>query len=147
MNHCEKTTGILLGTLNLKLQVQLQAWVSVFTIIMAMVSNLSVIFIFWKLFYHFFLVSWYNVIFFNGIIFSFQNQLYFLHALLKIQKNIFIKSYSQYKLCLFSIYSNAQIVDINYSQGIYFPIFVVEGFSQIFLQLFNFFIKDFSMSA
>ena len=38
--------------------------------------------------------------------------------LLKRTANLFNKSFPQYKVYLFSIWSNAQIVDIEYPQGI-----------------------------
>ena len=57
-----------------------------------------------------------------------------------------MQSPPQYKICLFSILLNAQIVDIEYRQGICSPIFVVEEFSGLFAQPFIYLIKD-SMTA
>ena len=42
---------------------------------------------------------------------------------------LFIQSFPRYKVCLFSIGSNPQLVDIEYPQGICSPIFVVEELS------------------
>ena len=78
--------------------------------------------------------------------FSFQNQLYFYCVLLKIPKNFFRQSFPWYKVCLFSIQLNAQVVDIEYPQGICSPIFVVEVLSEVFAHPSICSIKD-SMSA
>ena len=51
---------------------------------------------------------------------------------LKEVQNFFIQSFPQYKVCLFSIWSNPQIFDIEYPQGICSPIFVAEDFSGLF---------------
>ena len=45
---------------------------------------------------------------------------------------MFSQSRPKYKVCLFSILSNAHIVDIEYPQGICLPIFVAEDFSGLF---------------
>ena len=55
-------------------------------------------------------------------------------------------SFLQYKVYLFPKWSNAQIVDNEYPQGICSPIFIVEEFSGLIEHLSTFLIKD-SMSA
>ena len=57
----------------------------------------------------------------------------FAHSL-KISQNVLIQLSPRYKLCLFSISLNSQIICIEYLQGICFSIFVVEDFSGLFLQ-------------
>ena len=47
-----------------------------------------------------------------------------------------------YKLCLFSILSNAYIVDIEYTQGICSSIFIVEDFSGLLVHPSIYSIKD-----
>ena len=61
-------------------------------------------------------------------------------------EKFFIQFFPKYKLSLFSILPNAHIVDIEYPQGICSPIFVVQVFAGLFLQLSIFLIKD-SISA
>ena len=56
---------------------------------------------------------------------------------LKEIKIFFIKSFTQYRLHLFSILSNTHMVEIGYPSGIFSPIFVAEDFSGLF-----FLIKD-----
>ena len=53
---------------------------------------------------------------------------------------------SIHKLCFLSIWSNSQIIEIEYPQGTCFHIFAVEDFSGLFMHPVNFLIKD-SMSA
>ena len=62
--------------------------------------------------------------------FSFQNQLCFLHVLLKIHKCFSNGLFRNIKyVCLLC---DLQIADIEYPQGICSPIFVVEDFSGLF---------------
>ena len=49
--------------------------------------------------------------------------------------SFFIQSSPRYKLCLFSILSNAHIVEIEYQEGKCSSIFVVKDFSGLYLQL------------
>ena len=74
--------------------------------------------------------------------FFFSKPIIFFECSLQEAQNFFMESFPRYKLCLFSIWSNPQIVDIEYSQGICLPIFVFKEFAHptIFL------IKD-SISA
>ena len=65
--------------------------------------------------------------------FSFQNILYFLRV---------HKIFSEYKVCFSSMWSNPQIVDIEYLQGICCPIFDVEEFSKLSAYPSIFLIKD-----
>ena len=58
---------------------------------------------------------------------------------LKDSQIFFIQSFPRDKLWLFSIWSNAQMVDTKCLQGIIFPIFVAEGSSGLFSQLSTFF--------
>ena len=53
----------------------------------------------------------------------------------------FIQSFRQYKVWLFFILSNAQIIDIEYLQGVCSPFFVVEEFSELFAHPSIFLIK------
>ena len=53
-----------------------------------------------------------------------------------------MQSSTWYKLSLFSILLNAKIVDIEYAQGICWPTFVVESFSELFAHSSIFLIKD-----
>ena len=53
-----------------------------------------------------------------------------------------MQSSTWYKLRLFSILLNAKIVDIEYAQGICWPTFVVESFSELFAHSSIFLIKD-----
>ena len=57
-------------------------------------------------------------------------------------QNFFIQSSPRYKLYLFFILPNAHLFDIEYSQGILLPIFDVEDFSGLFVQLSIFLIKN-----
>ena len=72
----------------------------------------------------------------------------FTHAFCHMHvENLLKRSASQrYKVCLFAILSKAHVVDKEYPQGIYSPIFVVEEFSGIFAHSSIFFIKS-SMSS
>ena len=54
----------------------------------------------------------------------------------------FIQSFSRYKVWLFSKWSNDQIVDIEYPQGIFSPISVVEDYSGLFAHSSIILIKD-----
>ena len=57
--------------------------------------------------------------------------MFFVYFLKEVQ-NFFRQYFPQYKVCLFSMWSNAQIVDREYPQGICSPISVVEKFSALF---------------
>ena len=53
-----------------------------------------------------------------------------------------MQSFPRYKVCLSFIWSNPQIVAIEYPQGICSPIFAVEDFSGFFAHPYIFLIKD-----
>ena len=67
--------------------------------------------------------------------FSLQKQWHFFKCSLKESQNFFIQSFPRYKVCLFSIWSYPQIVDIEYRQWICSPTFIVEDFSGLFARL------------
>ena len=52
---------------------------------------------------------------------------------LKDSQNFFMKSLPLYTSCLLSIPSKVHIVEIEYSQGTCSPTFVVDDFSELFL--------------
>ena len=123
---------------------------SVFACKLAMVSNFFTFFIFSKLFlgilfHKCYMLSPLGVIlapfFVNGNIF-FSKLITFVTCSLRQLKNFFIQCSPRYILCLSSILSNAQMVDIEYLQGLYSPIFIVEDFSELFVHAFVFIIKD-----
>ena len=114
---------------------------SVFPCIMTMISDFSIIYIFsvfldsfTKNVTFFCIFLWFYLFFLLAVtFFSFQNQLYFFACSFKESLNFFIQSFLWYKVCLFSIWSNRQVVDIKYAQGICSPISVVEEFLGLFL--------------
>ena len=119
---------------------------SMFLCIMTMISEFSIIYIFsifkCNVLLHLDMIL--ILFLLTGTFFSFQNQLYFPHIHLKKYKTFSnnIQSFPRYKVCLFSILSKAQVVDIKYPQGICSPIFVVEECSGLFAHPSIFLIKD-----
>ena len=129
-------TGISLGTLNLKLPILCAA--PLYLSVKWQWSLTFLSFYYWQTFLGIFfdILLFINVILILLLIkvtfFPFQNQLCFLRVLFKDSQNFFIQSSPQYKVCLFSTWSNAQIVDTEYQQRIFSPIFAVEEFSELF---------------
>ena len=106
---------------------------SIFTCILTIISNFSIIYIFREIFLRILFCKYFSILFLLTVtFFSFQNQLYFLHVLLKIHRTFSCSLFPRYKVCLSSMWSNPQIVDIEYLQGICSPIFVVEDFFGLF---------------
>ena len=72
----------------------------------------------------------------NGNTFFFSKSIILLLRVLLEIKILFScslkQSFARHKVCLFSMCSNPQIVDIDYPQRICWPIFVVEDFSGLF---------------
>ena len=71
----------------------------------------------------------YNSSFVNGNIIFFSKSIVFFACSYEDSWNFFIHSCPRYKVCLFSILSKAHIVYLEYLQGIWSSIFVVEEFS------------------
>ena len=88
----------------------------------------------------------FSCVFVNGRIFFLSKLIILVAWSLKKAQKFFIKSSPRYKQFLFSIWSNYQIFDTGYLQGMCFLIVVVEDFSELFLKLSISLIKD-SMSA
>ena len=131
-----------------------RCWACIFFSIMAMISKFSIIFAFRELFKdvfctnttYFYILVWFYSSSVNSNIFVFSKPIIFFACSLKEAQNFFIQSFPRYKVCLFSIWSNLQIVYIEYSQGTCSPIFSVEDSSGLFAHLSIFLLKD-SMSA
>ena len=66
------------------------------------------------------------------IFFSFQNQLYFVHVILKNHKTFSYNLFRNIKYACFLHDQISKIIDIESLQGIYSPIFVIEKFSGLF---------------
>ena len=75
------------------------------------------------------------------IFFCFQNQLYFLHVILKNHKIFSYNLFRNIKYACFLHDQIPQIIDIESPQGICSPIFVVEKFSRLFSHSSIFLIK------
>ena len=105
---------------------------SIFTCIVAMSSSFLIIYTFREIFLRFFFHK-YNILLHLDVIlilllltvtfFSFHKQLYFFACCFEDSHNCFIQSFLQNKVCLFSMWSNAQTVEI--ATRICSPIFVV----------------------
>ena len=76
----------------------------------------------------------------------FSSSIIFFACFLKEVQNLTIQLFPRYKVCLFSMWSNSQIVDIEYQQRICSSIYAVEELSGLFAHPSIFLIKD-SMSA
>ena len=72
----------------------------------------------------------------------FSKSINFATCYFREMRKCFIQSSTRYRLCLFSILSNAHIVDIEYPETICSPIFVVEDFSGFFAHPSILLIKD-----
>ena len=118
----------------------IMCFTSMFTCIVAMISTFSVIYAlesFFKILFpqiqHTF-ASWcdFNSSIVNGSKFFFSKPVLLFERCLKDVQNFFIQSFSWSEICLSSMRSNPQIVDIEYLEGICSPIFVVAEFSELF---------------
>ena len=127
---------------------------SIFTCKMTLVSNFLIIYTLRELFEdsfstnitYFCILMWSQFLFVIGNIFFFLKSIIFFAFSRKDSQYYFMQSFPQYKVCLFSMWSNAQVVDIEYLPGICSPIFLVEELSGLFAHSSVFLIKD-SMSA
>ena len=79
------------------------------------------------------LLNAFNFSFVNNNIFFFKINYIFKCSLKELQ-TFFKQYFPQYKVCLFSIWSNTQIVGIEWTQGLYSLDFAVESFSALFAQ-------------
>ena len=74
--------------------------------------------------------------------FSFSKLITFVVCSYKEVQNFFMQSSPRYKLCLYSTFSNAEIIRIGYLQRICFPIFVVENIFKITFTVISFKIQS-----
>ena len=116
----------------------------IFTCVMTIASNLSIIFIFSKLFFinvtRCCIMMWFYF-FVNSNIFLIPKWITFAACSLRQLKNFFMHYFLKYKVCLFSILVNTYIGDIEYPQERCLSIFLVEYFCGLFVHTFIFPIK------
>ena len=76
------------------------------------------------------------LLFVNRNIFPISKSVVYFSCFLKGLQNFLIQSFLQYKSCLFSLWSNAQLAVVEYSQGICFAVFDVEEFSKLYMKFY-----------
>ena len=111
------------------------------TSVVAMISNFSIVCIINDIFYEIFSANLTCSSFFVCFLtlclllvtfFSLLNLIILIACTFEDLQKFFIQSFPRYKVCLFFIWSNPQIVDIEYLQVICSPVFIVEDVCGLF---------------
>ena len=111
------------------------------TSVVALISNFSIVCIIKEIFYEIFSAnltySSFCVCFLTLCLllitfFSLLNLIILIACTFEDLQNFFIQSFLRYKVCLFFIWSNPQIVDIEHPQVICSPVFIVEDVCGLF---------------
>ena len=112
------------------------------TSVVAMISNFSIVCIIKEIFYEIFSANLTYSSFFVCFLtfclllitfFSLLNLIILIVCTFEDLQNFFIQPFPRYKVCLFFIWSNPQIVDIEYPQVICSPVLIVENVCGLFV--------------